>query len=342
MKIKLNEICRESDIVLFEIVILSSTLDEITKGVVLKHSVFMDRYNCLFTTYDVWLNVDIPETTDPREAYSVLRKIKGRRTFTPKELDDKRKVESGHDVRRNVMTWINKELRKDPVSIENKGVVLYNDNCLNVFPLILNGSIDCIICDPPYKVISGGAPTKKGQPSGMLLKNDGKIFDHNELREDDWFPIIFDKLKKGGHCYIMSNTKNLERYLRLARESGFKLHNLLIWEKNTCTPNRWYMKNAEYVLFLRKGKARAINNKGSKTIHSFNNPRNKTHPTEKPVDLFEFYIQNSTKEGDTVLDFAMGCGSTGIACIKANRRFVGIEIDMKYYDISLDRMMVEE
>ena len=215
-----------------------------------------------------------------------------------------------------------------------KDIELWHGDCLELMKDIPDGSIDAIVCDPPYKVISGGAPTKKGQPSGMLLKNDGKIFDHNDLREEDWFPIIFDKLKEGCHCYIMSNTKNLERYLRLARETGFKLHNLLVWEKNTCTPNRWYMKNGEYVLFLRKGRAKAINNKGSKTVHLFHNPRNKTHPTEKPVDLMKFYIQNSTNEGDTVLDFTMGSGSTGVACLDTNRRFIGIEMDDKYFEIA--------
>ena len=198
--------------------------------------------------------------------------------------------------------------------------------------------VDAIITDPPYKVISGGKPTKKGQPSGLLSKNDGKIFKHNNLKEESWFPKIFELLKEGGHCYIMVNTLNLERYLRLARETGFKLHNLLVWEKSNCTPNRWYMKNCEYTLFLRKGKAKSINILGSKTVHKFKNESNKVHPSEKPLELMSLYVENSTNENETVLDFTMGSGTTGLACKNLNRNFIGIELDSHYFAIAKERI----
>lgn len=217
-------------------------------------------------------------------------------------------------------------------------IKLMHGDCLELMKEIPDGSIDLIVCDPPYKVISGGKPTKKGQPSGILSKNDGKIFTHNNLREEDWFPTIYDKLKDNSHCYIMTNTLNLERYLRLARETGFKLHNLIVWQKNNCTPNRWYMKNAEYTLFLRKGKAKAINLMDSKTVHSVDAENGiKAHPTQKPVALMELYISNSSNEGDTVLDFAAGSMSTAVACINTNRKCIMIEKDEHYYNVGKDR-----
>lgn len=217
---------------------------------------------------------------------------------------------------------------------------LIQGDCLAIMDeLIKEGVIvDAIITDPPYRVISGGKPKHKGQPSGLLSKNDGKIFTHNDLKEEDWFPKIFKLLKNGGHCYIMTNTLNLERYLRLARETGFLLHNLLVWEKNNCTPNRWYMKNCEYTLFLRKGKAKPINNVGDKTVHKFKNKQNKAHPSEKPIELMEMYIENSTNENDLVLDFTMGSCSTGVACKNTNRKFIGIELDDKYFSICQERI----
>ena len=140
----------------------------------------------------------------------------------------------------------------------------------------------------------------------------------------------------------MTNTINLEKYLTLARETGFGLHNVLIWEKNNCTPNRWYMKNCEYILFLRKGKAKRINNVGSKTVHSFDNIiGNKNHPTEKPVSLMEYYITNSSNVGDTVLDPFMGSGSTGVACLNTNRNFIGMELDKNYFEIARKRIKGE-
>ena len=93
-------------------------------------------------------------------------------------------------------------------------------------------------------------------------------------------------------------------------------------------------------MFLRKGKARWINNIGdSKTVHKFNNIiGNKLHPTEKPVDLLEYYLLNSSNLNDIVFDPFMGSGSTGVACVNNNRNFIGIELDPTYFQIAKDRI----
>ena len=66
--------------------------------------------------------------------------------------------------------------------------------------------------------------------------------------------------------------------------------------------------------------------------------RNRLHPTQKPVALLEYLIKTYTNEGETVLDFTMGSGSTGVACINTNRNFIGIELDEKYYNIAKNRL----
>lgn len=67
--------------------------------------------------------------------------------------------------------------------------------------------------------------------------------------------------------------------------------------------------------------------------------RGTVHPTQKPVSLLEYFIKTyTTSDATTVLDFAMGSGSTGIACLNLNRRFIGIEQDEKYFDIASDRL----
>ncbi|MCC0642234.1 site-specific DNA-methyltransferase [Clostridioides sp. ES-S-0049-03] len=68
------------------------------------------------------------------------------------------------------------------------------------------------------------------------------------------------------------------------------------------------------------------------------NNRVRIHPTQKPVLLLEYLIKTYTNEGGLILDFAMGSGSTGVACLKTNRRFVGIELDEKYFNISCERL----
>ena len=78
---------------------------------------------------------------------------------------------------------------------------------------------------------------------------------------------------------------------------------------------------------------------GCKNIIRIPNPvGKKIHPTQKPVELMSVLIKNSSAQGDTVLDCFMGVGSTGVACIEAGRKFIGIEIDKKYFDIAYKRI----
>ena len=73
-------------------------------------------------------------------------------------------------------------------------------------------------------------------------------------------------------------------------------------------------------------------------VESNANQLNRKHPTQKPVALMEYLIKTYTNEGDTVLDFTMGSGTTGVACVNTNRNFVGIELDEKYFKIAEERI----
>ena len=213
-------------------------------------------------------------------------------------------------------------------------------DCLERMKEIPDGSIDLIITDPPYSGTSGGLnETNKHYGSLIESGNDGKLFKHNDILLKDYIPVLFRVLKNNTHAYIMTNTKNLEETLKQARLAGFYLHNLLVWVKNNCTPNRWYMKNVEYILFLKKGKAKTINNCSSKTATTIKSHKGERHhPTIKPVELMEFYITNSSNYDDTILDPFMGSGTTGVACKNLNRNFIGIELDETYYNIAKDRI----
>lgn len=218
---------------------------------------------------------------------------------------------------------------------------LYQGDCLEVMKNIEDGSVDLVVTDPPYKTITGGDSNgaNSERPKGMLRGN-RKLFKHQKMNISVWMPEIYRILKDESHCYIFTNVLNLQEMLDEASKAGFKLHNVLVWEKNNCTPSQYYMKNCEYVLFLRKGKAKWINNIGeSKTVHKFNNIiGNKLHPTEKPVDLLEYYLLNSSEPNDVVLDPFMGSGSTGVACLNTNRDFIGIELDEGYFNIAQNRI----
>lgn len=175
----------------------------------------------------------------------------------------------------------------------------------------------------------------------MLSKNDGKIFKHNSIKFSEWLPDVYRVLKEGAHAYIFTNLLNLWDLKDECEKVGFRVHNLLVWEKSNAVVNRWYMKNCEYVLFLRKGPAKSINNMGSKTVHQFDNfVGNKLHPTEKPQDLLEFYVNNSIDKSKTnwVIDPFGGSLSLARALLNKNIKFFCVEKDNLYYKKGLNEI----
>ena len=240
---------------------------------------------------------------------------------------------------------------------------LYNEDCLVALKEIPDESIDCVVTDCPYHIVSGGCSNgaygNHKEPGGIferhtkhqslygILKDDdpttyakqGKLFKHNDIKFEDWLPEIYRVLKQNTHCYIMINPRNLAELQTKAEKVGFKFQQILIWFKNNATPNKYYLNSYEMILMLRKGKAKNINHMGTKNVLQINNIiGNKKHPTEKPVELMEILIDNSTRGGDVVLDPFMGAGSTGIACKNLGRDFIGIEIDEKYFKIAENRI----
>lgn len=236
---------------------------------------------------------------------------------------------------------------------------IYNTDCLEALRQLPDKCVDLVVTDCPYKICSGGCT--KSVPEypecgGILTHRKtvkrtvwvddvrtGKMFADNDIQFSEWLPEIYRVLKEQAHCYIMVNSRNLKDLQTEAEKVGFRFHNLLIWDKGNATPNRWYMQAHECILFLRKGKAFNINNLGTSTLLRVPNIHGvKSHPTEKPVELMCIMIENSTKEGDIVLDPFIGSGTTAVAAKQLNRHFIGYEIDKTYYDIALKRIAKQQ
>ena len=227
---------------------------------------------------------------------------------------------------------------------------LRQGDCLEVLKTIPDKSIDLVVTDCPYRIVQGGCTNipRKDEPSGIFNRRStftqdnaksGKLFDNNDIEFKDWLPDVYRVLKDDTHCYIMINARNLKDLQQEAENVGFKFQNILIWNKGNATPNRYYLNAYEMILMLRKGKAKNINNMGCKNIIDIKNIKgSKLHPTEKPVELNKVFIENSSAEGDLILDPFMGAGSCACACKELNRNFIGIEIDEKYFNIAYDRI----
>lgn len=229
-----------------------------------------------------------------------------------------------------------------------ENILLKGDALEHLDTLIKQGvKVDLVVTDPPYKLTSRGT---SGTMGGEFWKSDrakdGILFEIPNIRQ--WLPKIYEILKEETHAYIMCNDKNLTDYLKAIKDSQFQFVKTIIWKKPNKITGRFYMTQKETIILIRKGGQRPINNAGTpdvletpdfKKLKTINDEgkRVNLHDTEKPVELMEILIANSSNEGEIVLDPFMGIGSTGIAANNLNRNFIGTELDERYFNVSIER-----
>lgn len=221
---------------------------------------------------------------------------------------------------------------------------LQQGDCLELMKDIPDGSLDLIVTDPPYKITSRG---NGGNSGGMFQKkivNKGQVFNNNDISIKDYLGEFYRMLKPQAHCYIMTNNKNITEFLMAVKDSDFHFIKNLVWVKDNKIMGQSYMSQFEYIIFLRKGSHKKINNCGDSDVLNFPNKKLKDengktiHDTEKPVGLMKVLIDNSSQPHDLVLDPFMGIGSTGVACVNTNRNFIGMELEEKYFKIAKERI----
>jgi DNA modification methylase len=231
---------------------------------------------------------------------------------------------------------------------------LLNGDCLELLQNIPDKSIDMILTDPPY----GTTACKWDSviPFAPLWEQ------LNRIIKDNGAIVLFGS-EPFSSALRMSNIKNYKYdwvwdkklgtgFLNAKKQPLRRIENIIVFYKKQCC----------YYPIMRKGVKRF---KGHKEYHSldkiygdfkatnkinneyyptsileFSNAdkTGKLHPTQKPVPLLEYLIKTYTLENETVLDFTMGSGSTGVACVNTNRDFIGIELDDKYFNIAKDRI----
>ena len=201
--------------------------------------------------------------------------------------------------------------------------------------------VQLMVSDVPYALTTGGKAKSQKTMSGIFAAhnydNDGQLVAAT-VPFSDMMAAMYAAMADDGDCYVMCNDKNVYPLTAAAFSAGFRFHNLLTWNKITATANRWYMKNLEFTLYLWKGRARTINNPGSKQTFTGGQRSAEEHPTQKPIELMGEYVLNSSEPGWLVCDPFMGSGTTGVACVRTGRRFVGIEIDETHFETACERI----
>ena len=236
---------------------------------------------------------------------------------------------------------------------------LYNGDCLEVMDKLIEQGVkvDVIITDPPYgttdckwdsvipfddmwdrvhKIVKsdgvilffGSEPFSTTVRSGNLknykydwywVKNSPTGFGfakYQPMRDVENIMVFKNKINPK---YYPQGLKKLDTPKKLNRKNGFQGK---IYENGALCGKDYLVEYTGY----------------PKNVLQFKPQREGLHPTQKPIELLEYLIKTYTKEGETVLDFTMGSGSTGVACLNTNRKFIGIELDDNYFKIAKDRI----
>ena len=221
---------------------------------------------------------------------------------------------------------------------------LYQGDCLEVMDKLIEEGVkvDAIITDPPYMI------ARKNNFHTMGRKG----IDFGEWDKDvdlfSWLDRIPKLLSKNGSVVIFNDWKNLGDIARYCESLGLEIKDLLRWEKTNPIPrnrDRRYITDYECAIWLVNKKSKWVFNRldGKYQRPKFEYPvvsgNEKTiHTTQKPVKLMEEIIRVHTKKDNTILDCFMGSGSTGVACMNTNRKFIGIELDENYFNIAKQRI----
>lgn len=230
---------------------------------------------------------------------------------------------------------------------------LYNGDCDNVLDLLIQQGVkvDAIITDPPFNLLGKLGTSmhmfrqgEKQENSSMTEEN--MSFDR-EFDQLTWLSKIKKVLKKGGNIVIFNDWENMGDIAKELRIQGIKVKSLNHWQKKNPVPAEWkrrFVTGREYFLYATNGGNNTFNveslHKGvfDYALTKQSEKANGKHPNQKPIEMMEELVKILTNEKETVLDICMGSGSTGVACKKLNRNFIGIELDKKYYDLSVRRL----
>lgn len=230
-------------------------------------------------------------------------------------------------------------------------ITLYNDDCLNVLKQMQDNSVDLVVMDPPYDVHVTNK-LKDGEITEAFFGNMQSIVDANIHQGYDIVGINNElvRIMKNINIYIWCNKAQIMDYFKYYVENLKCRFEILTWHKSNAIPSfsNKYLSDTEYLLYFKSSGAYCYpqNYDDARTFYiaPINQADKKVyeHPTIKPLDFTERIIKNSSSENDLVLDPFMGSGTTGVACKKLNRQFIGVEINKEYYDIAQLRINNQE
>lgn len=225
---------------------------------------------------------------------------------------------------------------------KNYGVVyldwtLYEGDCFEYLPSISDGSVDMVITDPPY-FINYRTSWRCDKSHDFCKPIQG---DNSPEMLGKIIPELYRVLKDNSAFYMFCSPDTIDIF-KSEIQKWFKIKNIIIWAKNNHTSGdlqAQYGKSYEMIIYANKGR-RKFNGPRLKDVWHFDRVvgRGQLHQNQKPTDLIELMIDNSSNIGDVILDPFAGSGTTGVACFNTGRRCIMMEREPEYCEIIRKRM----
>jgi site-specific DNA-methyltransferase (adenine-specific) len=245
----------------------------------------------------------------------------------------------------------------------SNSTTLINGDCLEAMKDIPDGSVDLILTDPPYGTTAckwdSIIPLEPmWEQLNRIIKPNGAIV--MTASQPFTTTLIASNMKMFKYCWVWEKTRPTGHVH--AKNKPLKSHEDIVVFSKGVTIHKGQSKNrmnynpqglidcdvtikqstaSDVVMGMRSGRNSTFKQTKTgypKSVLKFPSISKNVHPTQKPVPLMEYLIKTYTNEGETVLDFTMGSGTTGVACKNLDREFIGIELDKEYYDIAVSRI----
>ncbi len=210
-------------------------------------------------------------------------------------------------------------------------------DCTLLLETIPDNSLDLLLTDPPYGI---------DYESEHREVNPFEKMENDRLEET--IPVVAKalaiasrKLKPNSHIYIFTSWKTYPALLPVV-QTHFQVKNLLVWEKNNWTAGDLdanYGQIHEFIVFAHKGRRHLNGRRDASVFHFDRVPENgRVHPTEKPVPFLEYLVEKSSLPGEVVCDPFAGVASTCIAAKNKGRKYLGMEVEKRWYELGLERL----
>jgi site-specific DNA-methyltransferase (adenine-specific) len=206
---------------------------------------------------------------------------------------------------------------------------LIQGDCLQVLKELPNKSIDCIITDPPYGINETAEKNNSRGGACKPTKYASYLWDKQRITKqyfDEMFRISKNQMVCGGNYYT---------------DFLYPSPCWIVWDKRVKDSIKNDFADCELIWTSFNKCARMFRFLWCGMLQGKRHKELRTHPTQKPLDLMEWLIKNFSDEGDTILDPFMGSGTTGVAALRLNRNFIGIELDENYFKIAEKRITQE-